>query len=122
MSEQNKNDFFADNSFIHTRIVKLRSKSNPKEIVEYEIGIKELTGEEATKIAEDNAIKEGDNPKNFKMDTNAANLQLMKMSLIKAPFEINDENLKKLSMQAFQQILQHVSEINGTVTEEEEKK
>ena len=105
MEEVKKNNvFFVDDKFIHKRILVIEGK-------EYEFGFKELSGFDIDTINK-SAVKIDRETREITPRPEIANLTKIMKCLISAPFEIKEENIKKLKDGIQKKLLKIIEEIN----------
>lgn len=102
--KQEKSPFFVDNTFVHERAIIIREK-------EYIFGFKELSGFDKDIISK-SAVNIDTETKKVETMPEIANIKLMMRCMVKAPFEITEESLKKLKAPLKEKILEIINSIN----------
>lgn len=112
-------DMFASD-FVTYKTIKVRNKKDPETFTKYKFGIKELTGFDEDKISK-NAISVDSKTKQIELNQSKANIELIKKSIVEAPFVVNDENIMKLSKKVRNELLSMIAEVNEVSVETEKK-
>ena len=113
-------DMFVDNEFIHYKEISVANNTNPSIVTKYKFGLKEITGFEEDKISK-KAMKISGRSGSLELNQSEANIQFLLASLVEAPFNINEESIRKLSKKIRDELLEFARQINE-VTDDTEKK
>lgn len=114
-----EDDIFA-NDFVCYKTIKVQNRRNPELFSEYKFGIKELTGFDEDKISK-NAVKVDSRTKKMELNQAEANVKLIKLSLVEAPFAITEDNIRKLSKKIRNELLEFITEVNEVSGDTEKK-
>ena len=122
MTEKEKRNVMEDdmfvNDFVCYKTIKVQNRRNPEVFSEYKFGIKELTGFDEDRISK-NAVKVDSRTKKMELNQAEANVKLIKLSLVEAPFAITEDNIRKLSKKIRNELLEFITEINEVSGETE---
>jgi hypothetical protein len=123
MTEEKKENAMEEDLFVNDFIhyIKIPIKNAKTNIVtEYEFGLKEISGYEEDKISK-LAVKKDKRTGELELHTEEANIKYLQMCIVKAPFNVTIENIKKLTSKVRKKLLEKAKEINE-VTNDVEKK
>ena len=101
---ETKSPFFVDNNFIHERTLMIEGK-------EYVFGFKELSGFDKDIISK-SAINIDPETKSMETMPEVANLKLIMRCMVRAPFDITEENVRNLKAGLKEKILKIINSIN----------
>ena len=102
--ENVKSPFFVDTVFVHERTLTIEGK-------DYIFGFKELSGFDKDVISK-SAVVIDPSTKSMETMPEIANLKLMMRCMVKAPFEITEDNVKTLKSGLKEKILELINSIN----------
>jgi len=100
-------DMFVSDFIHHIEIEVINAKSGTPTL--YKFGLKELSGFDEDKLSS-TAMVRTEGKITFK--TEQANIAYLKASLVLAPFEITEENIKKLTVKVRNKLLEEAKRIN----------
>ena len=110
---ENKVDTIAEDMFVSefVHIVKIPiANLKSGNVTEYEFGIKEISGFEEDQLSKTALVKTREGKIEFK--TEEANISYLVKCIVKAPFNINKENIKKLTSKVRNRLLEEAKKIN----------
>ena len=124
MTEKEKRNVMEDdmfvNDFVCYKTIKVQNRRDPEVFSEYKFGIKELTGFDEDRISK-NAVKVDSRTKKMELNQAEANVKLIKLSLVEAPFAITEDNIRKLSKKIRNELLEFITEVNEVSGDTEKK-
>ncbi len=113
-------DLFAENDFYYEKVVKLINRKDPKIISEYKFKLKEITGFESDRISK-GAMKLNAHTGEMEINQEDANIKFLRACIVSAPFDLNEENIRKLSKKVRDELIDYCRKINE-ISEDVEKK
>lgn len=96
------------NDFVHTVKIPIANAKTGK-VSEYEFGLKEISGFEEDQLSSTAIVKTGTK---IEFKTEEANVAYLKACIVKAPFDVTIENIRKLTSKVRNKLLEEAKRIN----------
>ena len=109
-------DMFVNN-FVHKIVIPVIN-SNTGIKKNYIFGLKEISGYDEDKLSSTAIVKTGTK---IQFKTEEANIAYLKTCLVEAPFDINEENIRKLTAKIRNKLLEEAKRINEVTVETAKK-
>jgi len=112
MTEENKVDSIAEDMFVGDFVHKVKipiTNATTGNVTEYEFGLKEISGYEEDQLSKTALVKTGSK---IEFKTEEANIAYLKACLVSAPWDITDDNIRKLTSKIRNRLLEEAKKIN----------
>ena len=104
-------DLFGDSNFVYYKEVTIINRNDPSKKTKYKFGLKEITGADSDRVSK-GALSVNAKTGRAEIDQELANVKFLKAVLVDAPFEITEQNIRRLSTRVRDELLDAARQIN----------